>query len=102
MRSVAKSLLKGANEAIKFAAGRNKGIRLHKVEVSQQIDVKGIRLQLHLSRNEFSEKFGFSPRTLEKWEQGIRNPDTTARAYLTVIAHNPTAVNQALNNAANR
>lgn len=96
MSSVAKSLLRGAKEAVKYASGHKKGARQHKVTVPQQVDVKDIRLQLHLSRSEFSEKFGFSTRTLEKWEQGTRNPDTATRAYLMVISYNPIAVNQAL------
>jgi len=99
MNSVTKSLLKGAKEAVKYASGHKKGARQHKVTVPQQVDVKDIRLQLNLSRSEFSEQFGFSTRTLEKWEQGTRYPDTAARAYLTVISHDPIAVNQALNNA---
>jgi len=84
--SVTKSLLKGAKEAVKYASGHKKGARQHKVTVPQQVDVKNIRLQLNLSRGEFSEQFGFSARTLEKWEQGTRYPDTAARAYLTVIS----------------
>lgn len=99
MNNIAKSLLKGANEAVKFASGHKKYARLHKVKVPGKIDVKNIRLQLNLSRSEFSERFGFSSRTLEKWEQGARHPDTAARAYLIVIAYNPNVVNQALNSA---
>jgi len=30
--------------------------------------------------------------TLRDWEQRRKNPDATARAYLTVIARNPEAV----------
>ena len=99
MSSVTKSLLQGAKEAVNYASGRKRGARLHKVTVPQQVDVKNIRLQLNLSRSEFSEQFGFSTRTLEKWEQGTRYPDTAARAYLTVILYNSIAVNQALCNA---
>lgn len=99
MTSVAKSLIKGAEEALEYASGNKKNAVLHKIKVPQQVDIKAIRLQLHLSRSEFSEKFGFSTRTLEKWEQGVRKPDTAARAYLTVIAYNANIVNQALHNA---
>ncbi len=40
--------------------------------------------------------FGFSIRTIEKWEQGIRQPTGAARAYLIVIDRNPKAVQSAL------
>lgn len=96
MSSVTESLLKGVKEAIQFAAGHKKDASVHKIKVLERIDVKEIRLHLHLSRSEFSKKFGFSTRTLEKWEQGVRTPDTAARAYLTVIAYDPNTVSQAL------
>lgn len=99
MSKVTKSLLKGVKEAVQYASGYQKGSCTHKILVPKQVDVKKIRSQLQLSRSEFSEQFGFSPRTLEKWEQGVRNPDTAARAYLTVIAYNASIVNQALHNA---
>lgn len=101
MNNIAKGLFKGAQEAVQYASGYKQGTRQHKIKVPQQVDVKGIRLRLHLIRSEFSERFGFSARTLEKWEQGSRSPDTAARAYLTVIAYNSKVVNQALNNAQN-
>ena len=49
-----------------------------------------------MSRKEFADEFGFSLRTLEKWERGERVPQGPARAYLTVIAKNSRAVQQAL------
>jgi putative transcriptional regulator len=99
MTSVAKSLIKGAKEAVKYAQGQKKGLHQHRITVPEYVDVKAIRQQLKLSRSEFSAKFGFSTRTIEKWEQGTRIPDTAARAYLTVIAYNSKLVFAALNNA---
>ena len=61
-----------------------------------QVDVKAIRLKLHLTQKEFANRYVFSIRTLEKWEQGIRHPDVAARAYLVVIAKNHRAVEAAL------
>lgn len=55
-----------------------------------------IRKRLHMSRQKFSEEFGFSIRTLEKWERGERLPEGPTRAYLTVIDKNPSAVRDAL------
>ena len=50
----------------------------------------------YFSWEEFSENFGFSIRTLEKWERFERQPDTSTRAYLIVIDKNPRAVRKAL------
>ncbi|MDR3625215.1 MAG: hypothetical protein P4L45_00175, partial [Ignavibacteriaceae bacterium] len=50
--------------------------------------VSAIRDSLHMSRKAFCDAFGFSIRTLEKWERGERLPESPARAYLTVIANN--------------
>jgi putative transcriptional regulator len=38
--------------------------------------------------------------TLRDWEQRRKLPDAPARAYLTVIAHNPRAVAELLGEAA--
>lgn len=96
MSNLTKSLLKGAKEAVQYSLGDKKNFCQHKIKVPQLVNVKEIRQQLNLNRNEFSKKFGFSIRTIEKWEQGVRNPDTAARAYLTVIAYNSSVVTQAL------
>jgi len=34
--------------------------------------------------------------TLRDWEQGRKEPDAAARAYLKVIGRNPSAVSEAL------
>jgi putative transcriptional regulator len=58
--------------------------------------VRVIRRALGLSQEEFAEKFQIPLGTLRDWEQGRKDPDTAARAYLRVIGHNPAAVTQAL------
>ena len=44
----------------------------------------------------FSWAYGISKRALQEWAQGGRQPDSTARAYLTVIAKEPVVVRRAL------
>ena len=58
--------------------------------------VRVIRRALGLSQEKFAEKFQIPLGTLRDWEQGRKDPDTAARAYLRVIGHNPAAVTQAL------
>ena len=61
--------------------------------------VKVIRRALDLSQEEFAERFRIPLGTLRDWEQGRKDPDAAARAYLVVIARNPAAVSEALHPA---
>ena len=58
--------------------------------------VRIIRRALGLSQEEFAARFHIPLGTLRDWEQGRKEPDTAARAYLRVIGHNPKAVTDAL------
>ena len=60
------------------------------------IDVKAIRRRVKMSQAEFSRTYRISKRALQEWEQGGRQPDSAARAYLTVIAKAPAVVRRAL------
>src|ERR1700683_1851622 len=71
-----------------------------KVELEQlwpkPIDVTAIRRRGKRSQPEFARAYGISKRALQEWEQGGRQPDSAARAYLTVIAKEPAVVRRAL------
>jgi len=58
--------------------------------------VKVIRRALDLSQEEFSARFHIPLGTLRDWEQGRKDPDAAARAYLVVIGRDPEAVTAAL------
>lgn len=58
--------------------------------------VRVIRRALGLSQEEFAARFHIPLGTLRDWEQGRKDPDTAARAYLRVIGRNPAAVVEAL------
>jgi putative transcriptional regulator len=55
-----------------------------------------IRRALGLSQEEFAARFRIPLGTLRDWEQGRKEPDAAARAYLVVIGRNPAAVAEAL------
>jgi putative transcriptional regulator len=57
-----------------------------------------IRRALGLSQEAFSMRFHIPLGTLRDWEQNRKEPDAAARAYLVVIARNPEAVSDALQN----
>jgi len=60
------------------------------------VDVTAIRKRVKMSQAEFSRAYGISKRALQEWEQGGRQPDAAARAYLRVIAKEPAVVRRAL------
>jgi putative transcriptional regulator len=83
-------------EGMKLVLAHQRG----KIEVEQvwpkPIDVRSIRKRVKMSQAEFSRAYGISKRALQEWEQGGRQPDSAARAYLTVIAREPAVVRRAL------
>lgn len=91
-----KSLMLSAEQAIDIADGKIESAKTHRIQISDNINVKAIRNKINLSRGEFCERYGFKIRTLEKWEQKITIPDSAARAYLTVISSDHRAVDRAL------
>ncbi|MBP9727538.1 MAG: hypothetical protein KBD83_08780 [Gammaproteobacteria bacterium] len=50
MSSIGESLLKGAQEALAYAQGALSTSIVHKVSIPNEIDVLGIRNNLHMSR----------------------------------------------------
>jgi putative transcriptional regulator len=68
----------------------------YRVHVPSDVDVKAIRKRLGMTQERFASTFGFPITTLRDWEQGRARPDTSARAYLIVIAREPEAVERAL------
>src|SRR6266404_1893209 len=83
-------------EGMKLVLAHQRG----KVELEQvwpkPIDVKAIRRRVKMSQAEFARAYRISKRALQEWEQGGRQPDSAARAYLTVIAKEPAVVRRAL------
>jgi hypothetical protein len=53
-----------------------------------------------MTQARFSDTFGFSLDAVKHWEGGRRTPESSARAFLTVIARNPNAVISALHQPA--
>jgi putative transcriptional regulator len=83
-------------EGMKLVLAHQRG----KVELEQvwpkPIDVKAIRKRVKMSQAQFAQAYRISKRALQEWEQGGRQPDSAARAYLTVIAKEPAVVRRAL------
>jgi putative transcriptional regulator len=58
--------------------------------------IRTLRRALGLTQEEFAARYHIPLGTLRDWEQGRKEPDQTARAYLKAIAGNPEAVRKAL------
>lgn len=68
--------------AIKAGKGKRRT-----VEVAQ--DVQAIREGMGLSQAAFAALLGVSPRTLQDWEQGRRQPTGPARSLLRIADRHP-------------
>lgn len=58
--------------------------------------IKALRFKLGLTQEEFAARFQLPLGTVRDWERGARRPDAAATVLLRVIARNPQAVLQAL------
>jgi putative transcriptional regulator len=85
----------GLQAAADYANG-TADVSRYRVHVPSDVDVKAIRKRLGMTQERFASTFGFPITTLRDWEQGRARPDTSARAYLIVIAREPEAVERAL------
>ena len=79
-------LIASLTEALDHARGNKAGAREHRVEAP---DVRALREQLAMSQQAFSSAYRIPLATLKDWEQGRRQPDATAAAFLSVIARLP-------------
>jgi putative transcriptional regulator len=94
-KAAAKKIGPDLIEGVKLVLAHQRGkIELERVW-PKPVDVKAIRKRVKMSQAEFSRAYGISKRVLQEWEKG-RQPDSAARAYLTVIAKEPALVRRAL------
>src|SRR5215467_595132 len=91
-RTFGEDLIEGMNLVLAHQRGE---VELEQVW-PKPVDVKAIRKRVKMSQAEFARAYGISKRALQEWEQGGRQPDSAARAYLTVIAKEPAVVRRAL------
>ena len=93
-----KRLIESAKAALAFARGESDSKKF-RVYIPADIDVKAIRNKLGMTQSQFAMRFGFTINQIRDWEQARSTPHHADRAYLTVIARKPKAVQEALASA---
>ena len=93
MTNLGDDIIEGLTEAVAQASGEATGARVTTFQIP---DVRAIRETLHMSQSEFANAYQIPLATLQGWEQGRRNPDRTAAAYLSVISRMPMETRSAL------
>jgi putative transcriptional regulator len=88
-------IIKSMKKAIAISRGELAATS-YNVHIPEKVDVRAIREQMGLSQSAFANRFGLSIYSLRNWEQGKRQPDPAARAYLKVIEKVPEVVSKVL------
>jgi len=97
-RNLADELVAGIREAQEHDAGKLT-LRTYKVE-SRPLprmsarQIRAVREKLSCSRPLFAHFLRVQPRTLEKWEQGLAEPNDQAKALLLLVDRNPDILKQ--------
>lgn len=86
-------LIESLTQAVAHAKGQSKSAQVHVVRVP---NVRALREGLKMSQQTFASTYRIPLATLKGWEQGRRQPDATASAYLSVIEKMPTEAQAAL------
>jgi len=90
-----KRIIKSMKEALAISR-EELSPEIYKVHIPENINVKAIREKIGLSQCSFANRFGLSVYALRNWEQGKRQPDPAARAYLKIIEKVPDVVTNVL------
>ena len=87
------NLVESIRQARRIRRGEERPSR---VKEFAPVDVKAIRQRLGQSQSEFACMIGVSVSTLQNWEQGRRQPDAPAAAYLLAIKRRPKEIMEAV------
>jgi len=94
MDDFGQELIGSLKDAVRHARGEKiEGLRVTPVEMP---DVRAIRQSLNMSQGEFAAAFRIPLATIKNWEQGRRQPDAPAAAYLKAIRKRPAEIMEAV------
>ena len=101
-RNIGNEIIQSMEEAVDYMRGKKTRAVTHKIKIPDKIDVKSIRKNLKLSRPAFADRYGFSARTLQHWEQGDRRPQGAARVLLLLLQEEPETIEKILKEGASK
>jgi len=94
-----RNLFEELNQGLQEAKDHDQGkmtLRTHKIDKSSfsmsAENIKGIRKHFNMSRALFATYLHISPRTLEKWEQGLSKPNEQAITLLKLTEKYPDTI----------
>ncbi len=88
-------LVTGVKEMKRHIAGKAvRGARLSEVA---EPDVRAIREAASISQSQFAKLIGVNLHTLQNWEQHRTHPTGPARVLVKIVANNPKAAVEAIN-----
>ena len=90
-----KRIIESMKEAVAISKGELSDTT-YRIHIPESVNVKAIREKMGLSQSLFANRFGLSVYALRNWEQGKRQPDPAARAYLKIIEKAPDFVAEVL------
>jgi putative transcriptional regulator len=85
-RNIGQEILDGIKEIKRYKKGE---IKLTSRTLNEPSPTKTIRKKLNLSQSAFAILMGVSPRTIQDWEQGRRNPQGPAKSLLRIAEQHP-------------
>lgn len=59
-------------------------------------EVSAARLKTGLTQKQFAQALQISPRTLQEWEQGRRDPSGAAKALIQIVFRHPEVIREGL------
>lgn len=85
-------LSKSLSQALAIAQGNIEPSGVFHYDVP---NIKAIRTKTGLSQAQFADKLNISARTLQNWEQGVRNPTGAAVTLMHLLDKNPSLLSLA-------
>ncbi len=98
-QTLGQELIEAMKEVVEYTRGARKLSERAGNIAPRSVDVAAIRHNLGLSQRDFADRYGFSVRAVQDWEQHRRVPERSARILLKVIENRPEAVEEALETA---
>lgn len=86
-------LTESLNQAIEHAKGERKDLRTTVLPLPPQPvtkeEIVSLREELNWSQSIFARALNVSVKTVQSWEQGLRNPSDAALKLLSIAKRNP-------------